>query len=145
VELLLVLAGEHTLLEVGAEVNLAGSVYDEVTKVKLPAPLKAFFIIETKIGFLTIGYKGMAFQGNFIELDKIVKTKMVYGNPGVETRIEHDVTISLGGDSGFSLGGTGGYSKSVTEQKSILFGTTEKHPTTLEGMFIKGYLTYSFN
>jgi hypothetical protein len=92
-------------------------------------PMKISFLAEAKLGFLTLGYKGMAFKGNFIDFDKIVPLQLVYSNPDSKIRLEHIINFSFGGSTGWSFGGSGSYSKADKKEKSSTFGSSELYPT----------------
>lgn len=93
-------------------------------------PMKISFLTEMKLSFITFGYKLNAYQGGFMELDKVIQSQLVYSSTaGNDTRLEHIVNFSFGGDKGFNFGVSGSFSSSSEPEKNGLFFSTNKHPT----------------
>jgi hypothetical protein len=101
--------------------------------------------METKLGALTLGYKGMAFRGQYIDLDKIIPTQLVYSNAGADIRLEHVVNFSIGGSSGWSFGGSGSYSNTTTKEKSSVFiGNKELYITKITELAVAAKISYVY-
>lgn len=119
---------DKTLIEVAAEIS-AKELENNLPGEKAQRPIKFSFLTEMKLSFITVGYKLNAYSGGFIELDKVIQAQLIYSGGGDETRLEHIVNFSFGGDKGFNFGLSGGFSSSSEPEKNGLFFTTRKHAT----------------
>ena len=135
-------SSSNSLLELGFEIDpFAKSANPNVAD---PTPMKVSLLAEIKWGAVTLGYKGMAFKGRYQDLDRIIQTRLVFGDIGQDTRLEHRFNFSLGGTSGINLGGAASFSKTTTKEKALLFSSDNKHETQTQAIGLSGKLSYSF-
>lgn len=137
-------SGSSANFEIAVEANPAAELTVEGFAEKLPMPLKASLLAEYKMSFATIGYKGMFYTGQYMDLDKIIPTQLVYSTQPDDSRLLHIINFSFGGNSKFNFGGSAAYSKSVSEEKSTVFLSKNKHPTETTAMSASLKFTYNF-
>ena len=114
------------------------------TLVKSPMTLKLSLLAETKIAGFTLGYKGMAYRGQYTDFDRLIQSQMIFSNLGSDTRIEHTFNFTLGGASGLGIGGSASYSNSNTPEKSNLFSSNNTHPTQTKAISLSGKIYNTF-
>jgi hypothetical protein len=137
--------GGNSIIELGVEVDPFVKLEPSPgTTTKPKMPMKVSFLAETKIGSLTLGYKGMGFMGQFIELDKIIPTQLVYSNSGDDLRLEHVFNFAFGGSSGLSFGGSASYGNSKTKEKSTTFAGSSKYDTKTTEMAVAVKIGYVY-
>lgn len=119
---------KDTLFEFALEVAPGADTGNMPGQEKM-TPMKFSFLTEMKLSFITFGYKLNAYKDGFIELDKVIQAQLIYAGAGDETRLEHIVNFSFGGDKGLNFGVSASYSSSAEPEKSSLYGSTNKHPT----------------
>ena len=107
-------------------------------------PMKFSFIAEARIESLVLGYKGMLFRGNFIELDKIIQDQLIYQYSGESTRLEHMFNFSFGAKEGFTFGGNLSFANTSTKEYSSIFETTKKNPTKTSYITVGVRAGYSY-
>lgn len=133
--------GPNGLFEVGVEADLRPQekVGDEP---KPSMPIKGSVVLEGKIKGIILGYKGMAYKGQFIDFEKIIPTQMVYKNSGDELRLEHIINFMLKPEKGFSIGGSFSMSNTETQEKSSIIMSSNKHDTKIKSMGFSVKLGY---
>ena len=132
------------LTEIAAEADPLSFLIKSPGMENVSMPLKLSFLIESKLSKFCIGYKVMAFKGNFVDPDRIIKTLLVYDNDATETRLEHVLNFSLGAETGLNFGASASYSKTNTKEKSSLFASTNKHDTDVREISFSAKASYSY-
>lgn len=90
--------------------------------------------VEGKVFGITLGYTGRQYNDGYLDQEQTVTNQLVFGN-SLESRIEHIVNFSLGGESGLSFGGSFSISEVEGEEPSPIepaalenkYDTTSKH------------------
>lgn len=113
--------GNDFRLELNAEV-------DPISSISAHTPIKVSGVLEAKINSFSFGYKAVWYEGKFIDLDEMLKSKMIYNHNG-DSRLEHIVDVSFGSASGFDFGWIGIYTETTSQEKSTIFGGNESHYT----------------
>lgn len=132
------------LLEIGIETNPIYSEKDPQTQKKLPIPMKISLVAERRFSKLILGYKGMAFQGEFIDLNKLIQNQLVYATSGDDIRLEHVLNFSIGSSKGLSVGASASYSNTVGEEKSSIYAGSDKHDTKSTAMSVSARVGYTY-
>lgn len=110
-----------------------------------PTPTRLSFLIETKLGGLTLGYKFAQYTGRFTEIQNLLPSQLLYPNAGNEPRVEHIINFSLGASKGFSFGVSGFISETETEESSVLIANSEeKLPSTSKAQGVSIRVGYVF-
>jgi hypothetical protein len=137
--------GANSVFEIGVEADpITDPGTNPSTNEKLPMPMKISFLAETKLASLTLGYKGMAFKGQYMDLDKIIPTQLVYSEPSTDFRLEHIFNFSFGGSTGWSFGGSASYSNATKKEKSSFFGSRELYDTKITEYSAAAKMSYVF-
>ena len=137
--------GQKGLIELGIEADpITAQKKDSVAKAKPPMPMRVSLIIERKFSTLTLGYKGMYFKGQFLDLDKIIQNQLVYRSTGSDVRLEHLFNFSFGGSKGFTFGGSASYSKYTTKEVSTVYSSSDKHDTEIKSMALGVRIGYVY-
>lgn len=112
---------------------------------KEPTPTRLSFLIETKFGVITLGYKFAQYTGRFTEIKNLLPSQLLYPNAGNEPRVEHTVNFSLGGSKGLSFGVSAFLSETETQESSILIANSQdKLNTTTKAQGVAVKLGYVF-
>lgn len=133
--------GKRTHLEVGVEFDpfeKGRSANGDTT------PMKISLILETKIGHVSLGYKGAGYRGSFIDVDKLVQSQLVYLNQSEDTRVEHTFNFALSSDKGCTVGFMGMYSSSSANEYSSIFNSKETHQTKSKSYSLATKIGYSW-
>ena len=108
------------------------------------SPARFSLVAETKMGGLTLGYRGRYFIDSYDDLETTTSNRLVYAGLADEPRLEHTVNFSLGKDKGLSFSGSVSYSKVENEEKNTLFIVDAKQPTTTTAMGVQVSVGYAF-
>lgn len=136
--------GPNGILEIAAELDLSSREKDPSTGDVPPAPQKFSLLIERRFERLTLGYKGMMYKGNFMDMDQIIHHQLIYSNIGSDTRLQHVFNFTWGRERGITLGVSGGVSSSKAKEKSTIFTSKDTHETTTKSSTIGARVGYVF-
>lgn len=136
--------GPKGILEIAAETSLIAPEKDPQTNKEPPRAMKLSLLAERRFSRITLGYKGSLYQGNYMDLDKIIQNQLIYINSADTARIEHTLNLSFGGDKGFSFGVSGGASNIKTKEKSSIYAASDKHDTTIKSTSFGARIGYVY-
>jgi hypothetical protein len=135
--------GQNTHVEITLEADLLekgkNAAGEETTM-----PTKFSLVLETRFGHATFGYKGVAYRGSFIDIDKLVQSQLIYVNQNKSTRLEHTFNFSLNGSKGCFIGAMAMFSNSNAEEFSSVFTSKETHQTKTRSFSLAAKIGYSW-